>query len=93
MDRRKRQIVILKKNSLAFTLIEMLVVMAIILSLATIVLGVVMKGLKRAEEVEEVSDTRQDNIITLIDTVQSGEGYDALPEHIKKGEFGAKGSE
>ena len=66
----------------------MLVVMAIILSLAAIVLSVVMKGLKRAEETKEVSDTRQDNITTLTDIVQSGKGYDDLPEHLKKGEFG-----
>ncbi len=77
----------------AFTLIEMLVVMAIVVILATLVLAVTVRSLKRAEEVEDVSDTRQGNIITLIDTVQEGKGYDDLPEHIKKGEFGEKGSE
>ena len=77
----------------AFTLVEMLVVMAIVLILATVVVAATVRSLKKAEEVEEVSDTRQGNIITLIDTVQSGKGYDDLPEHIQKGEFGEKGSE
>lgn len=77
----------------AFTLVEMLVVMTIIVILTTLLLTVTVRSLKRAEEVEEVSDTRQDNIETLIDIVESGQGYDALPEHIKKGEFGEKGSE
>ena len=71
-----------------FTLTEMLVVMAIILILASVIVVATMRALKKAEEVEEVSDTRQDNIGTLIDKIESGEGYDALPEHLKEGRFG-----
>jgi len=64
----------------------MLVVMAIIVILATVVLAVVMKGLKKAEEVEEVSDTRQENIQTLIENPR----YDELPQHLQEGRFGEK---
>lgn len=81
-----------KKNGRGFTLIEMLTVMAIIVILATWVLSATMRSLETAEEVEEVSDTRQENIITLIDMLQSGKGYDDLPEHIREGRFGEKGS-
>lgn len=70
-----------------FTLIEMLVIMAIILILASVTVGVTMKAMKKAKQVENVSDTRQDNIGTLIDVTESGGGYDALPEHLKEGRF------
>ncbi len=75
------------KNNASFTLTEMLLVMAIILILAFATVAVIMKAMKKAEEVEGVSDTRQGNIGTLIDVIESGEGYDALPEHLKEGRF------
>ena len=62
--------------------------MAIILMLALITFGVVMKAMKKAEELEAVSDTRQSNIGTLIYVIESGEGYEGLPEHLKEGRFG-----
>ncbi len=72
----------------AFTLTEMLLVMAIILILASITVVATMKAMKKAEEVEDVSDTRQRNIETLIDKIESGEGYDGLPPHLQEGRFG-----
>ena len=74
----------------AFTLTEMLVVMTIILILASVVMVATIRAMKRAEYVEGVSDTRQENIETLIEVIESGEGYDALPEHLKEGRFGEK---
>ena len=76
------------QKTIALTLIEILVVMAIILMLAGITYKVVIKAMKKAEQVEDVSDTRQGNIETLIDVIESGEGYDGLPEHLKEGKFG-----
>ena len=72
----------------SFSLTEMLVVMAIILVLASATVAVIMKAMKKSEEVEEVNDTRQRNIGTLIEVIDSGDGYDALPEHLKEGRFG-----
>ena len=62
--------------------------MAIILMLATVTYKVVVRAMKKAEEVEDVSDTRQGNIGTMIDVIDSGEGYEGLPEHLKEGKFG-----
>ena len=69
-------------------MIEILVVMAIILMLAGVTYKVVMKAMKKAEQVEAVNETRQGNIGTLIDKIESGEGYDGLPKHLKEGKFG-----
>ena len=76
------------KLSKALTLIELLVTMAIILMLAGITYTVAMKAIKKGEHVEEVSDTRQGNIGTLIDKIESGEGYDGLPPRLQEGRFG-----
>jgi prepilin-type N-terminal cleavage/methylation domain-containing protein len=90
--RRKRSSKI-KFHNKALTLIEILVVMAIILMLAGITYKVVMRAIKKAEEVEDVSDTRQGNIEEFIGVVESGGGYDALPKHLKEGKFGESGTE
>jgi prepilin-type N-terminal cleavage/methylation domain-containing protein len=71
----------------ALTLIEMLVVMAIILMLAAITHRVVMRAMKKAEDVEEVSDTRQGNINEFIKAIEEGKSYDELPDNIKEGRF------
>ncbi len=82
---------VLKKmhvRKMGLTLIEILTVMAIALMLAGFTYKVVMRAMKKADEVEEVSDTRQGNVGTLIDVIESGGGYDSLPEHLKEGKFG-----
>ncbi|MBA7492698.1 hypothetical protein ES702_03248 [subsurface metagenome] len=71
----------------SFSLTEMLLVMAIILVLAFATVAVIMKAMKKAEEVEQVSDTRQDNINEFIDAIEKGESYDELPEQIREGRF------
>ena len=73
---------------MGFTLIEILTVMAIALMLAGLTYKVVMRAMKKAEKVEDVSDTRQGNIGALIGVIESGEGYDGLPEHLQEGKFG-----
>jgi type II secretory pathway pseudopilin PulG len=65
----------------------MLVVMAIILMLAGITYKVVMKATKKAEEVEDVNDTRQNNIGEFIDAIGEGKSYDELPKQIREGRF------
>ena len=73
---------------MGLTLIEILTVITIALMLAGLTYKVVMRAMKKAEEVEAVSDTRQGNIGTMIDVIETGEGYDGLPEHLKEGKFG-----
>lgn len=77
-----------RTNKNAYTLIEILTTMAIILVLATATVCVIVRALKKSEEVVDVNDTRQGNIGTLIDVIEQGQGYDALPEHLKEGRFG-----
>ena len=69
------------------TLIEILVVMAIILMLAGITHRVVMRAKKKAEDVEEVNEIRQGNIGQFIDAIGEGLSYDELPEQIREGRF------
>ena len=76
------------KRRKALTLIEILVVMAIALMLAGVTYKVVMRAMKKADEVEQVSDTRQDNISLFISVIESGEGYDGLPPRLQEGRFG-----
>ena len=61
--------------------------------LAGVTYKVAMRAMKKAEDVENVNETRQGNIGTLIDVIESGEGYDGLPPHLQKGKFGEGESE
>lgn len=72
----------------SFTLMEMLIVMAIMCILMTLVFSVVMKGTDRAKQTRETSDTRQQNLINYMYSADSG--YENIPTHLKEGRFGEK---
>lgn len=76
------------KKNFGFTIIEMLTVIAVICILMGLVLSVTMKGRNRAKATRAISDTRQGNLISFMESSDSG--YENLPGHIKEGRFSEK---